>query len=50
MNPGVCRSVAHRRECVGALHEAVGLKHWKRQWTRAQHTVDVVPEELSGRS
>ena len=35
---------------VGALHEAVGLKDRQRHRAHAQHAVDVVTEELPGRS
>ena len=46
----MCGSVARRRVREGALHEAVGLKDWQRHWAHAQHAVDVVTEELPGRS
>ena len=43
-------SVARRGVGEGALHEAVGLKDRQRHRAHAQHAVDVVTEELSGRS
>ena len=43
-------SVARRCVREGALHEAVGLKDRQRHRAHAQHAVDVVTEELSGRS